>query len=64
MSPGSGVPGHDDLIKKLLQQPRLLREFCRAFLPGLEGFASLAEIEYLDKEHPGTKHRPRRPGTC
>jgi hypothetical protein len=62
MSPGSGVPGHDDLIKKLLQQPRLFREFCRAFLPGLEGFASLEEIEYLDKEHPGSKHRPRRSG--
>ena len=56
------APTHDDLIKKLLHQPRLLREFCRAFLPGITDFVDLSHIQYLDKEHPRTGKRPRRLG--
>ena len=55
-------PSHDDLIKKLLLQPRLLAEFFRAFLPQMFEFADLSHIEYLDKEHPRTSRRPRRSG--
>jgi hypothetical protein len=55
-------PTHDDLIKKLLLQPRLLAEFFRAFLPQALEFADLKHIEYLDKEHPRGKRRPRRVG--
>ncbi|HCN28051.1 MAG TPA: hypothetical protein DIT64_04570, partial [Verrucomicrobiales bacterium] len=56
------APTHDDLIKKLLHQPRLLRDFFRAFLPELARFADLDHIEYLDKEHPRGGKRPRRVG--
>ncbi len=55
-------PSHDDLIKKLLLQPRLLGEFFRAFLPQALEFADLDHVEYLDKEHPGSRRRPRRVG--
>ncbi len=55
-------PSHDDRIKKLLLQPRLLVDFFRAFLPQALEFADLDHIEYLDKEHPRTGRRPRRTG--
>jgi Putative transposase, YhgA-like len=55
-------PSHDDLIKKLLLQPKLLVDFFRAFLPEVLKFADLSQLEYLDKEHPRTKRRPRRSG--
>jgi len=57
-----GEPTHDDLIKQLLLQPRLLRDFCRGFLPGLDDFADLSRIEYVDKEHPRSGRQPRRSG--
>jgi hypothetical protein len=57
-----GEPTHDDLIKQLLLQPRLLRDFCRGFLPGLDAFADLSRIEYIDKEHPRSGRQPRRSG--
>ena len=57
-----GFPSHDDLIKRLLLQPRLLAEFFRAFLPQVCEFADLKHIEYLDKEHPRNTRRPRRTG--
>jgi len=60
--PSDPTPSHDDLIKKFLLQPRLLVEFFRAFLPQALEFADLDHIEYLDKEHPRTRRRPRRVG--
>ncbi len=56
------APTHDDLIKTLLSQPRLLIDFLRAFVPGVLEFADLSSIEYLDKEHPRSRKRPRRDG--
>ncbi len=56
------TPTHDDLIKALLSQPRLLAEFFRAFVPETAEFADFSDIEYLDKEHPASRKRPRRAG--
>ena len=56
------TPTHDDLIKNLLLQPRLFRDFCRAFLPALSDFADLNHLDYIDKEHPGSRRSPRRSG--
>ncbi len=53
---------HDDRIKRLLLQPQLLVAFFRAFLPQAFEFTDLSRIEYLDKEHPRTRQRPRRIG--
>lgn len=55
-------PTHDDLIKTLLSQPRLLIDFFRAFVPEVLEFADLSSVEYLDKEHPRSRKRPRRSG--
>lgn len=55
-------PTHDDLIKDLLSQARLLPEFFRAFVPEVLGFADFSAAEYLDKEHPRSGKRPRRSG--
>jgi hypothetical protein len=60
--PSNSDPSHDDLIKALLLQPRLLRELFRAFVPESEKFADLSRIEYLDKEHPRNRRRGRRAG--
>ncbi len=56
------TPSHDDLIKNLLLQPRLFRDFCHAFLPSLADFADLNHLDYIDKEHPGSRRSPRRSG--
>lgn len=56
------TPTHDDLIKRLLHRPRLLREFFRAFVPEIARFADLEHLEYLDKEHPRGRRSPRRYG--
>ncbi len=53
---------HDDLVKALLSQPRLLADFFRAFVPEVLEFADLSAVEYLDKEHPRSRRRPRRSG--
>ena len=53
---------HDDLIKNLLLQPRLLKDFLHAFLPEIFEFADFEVLEYLDKEHPSGGKRPRRRG--
>lgn len=58
---GEGVT-HDDLIKGLLHCPRLLRDFCRAFLPELGGLVELEGLQYVDKEHPRAGSTPRRTG--
>ena len=54
---------HDDLFKRFLGQPRFLRDFFLAFLPGVVAEADLNTLEYLDKEHPAaTAKRRRRTG--
>lgn len=58
----SVTPSHDDLIKELLHRPRHLADFFRAFLPEALEFADLDHIEYMDKEHPGSRRQPRRVG--
>jgi Domain of unknown function (DUF4351) len=60
LSPTS--PSQDDLIKNLLIQPRLLLDFLRAFLPEIFDFTDFEVLEYLDKEHPRSKGKPRRRG--
>jgi len=60
--PGDAAPTHDDLVKGLLSQLRLLVEFFRAFLPEVLEFADFSGAEYLDKEHGRTGKRPRRVG--
>jgi hypothetical protein len=56
------APTQDDLIKNLLLQPRLLKDFLRAFLPEVFEFANLEGITYLDKEHPRKGSMPSRRG--
>jgi hypothetical protein len=53
---------HDDLIKNLLLQPRLLKDFLDAFLPEVFEFADFEVLEYMDKEHPRSGRKPRRRG--
>jgi len=60
--PADAAPTHDDLVKGLLSQPRLLVEFFRAFVPEVLEFADFSEAEYLDKEHGRSGKRPRRVG--
>ncbi len=58
----SPPPTQDDLIKNLLLQPRLLKDFLRAFLPEIFDFADFSVLEYVDKEHPRSGRKPRRRG--
>jgi hypothetical protein len=62
VSKKAAEPTHDDRIKALLLQPRLLRDFFRAFIPEVFEFTDFEDMEYLDKEHPRTKRQPRRTG--
>ena len=56
------APTQDDLVKNLLLQPRLLKDFLRAFLPEVSQFADFEELTYLDKEHPRKGTMPPRRG--
>ncbi len=62
MNAAASDPTHDDLIKTLLSQPRLLVDFFKAFVPDVLEFADFSQAEYLDKEHARSTKRPRRSG--